>query len=109
MPLPTATFQHHPDEPGTIGPTGNEAVLSEGGDHQLGIALKIGDLQPSGLRLAMRCRSCARFRYLRPDRYDKGQLLSAIRLKCTACRSDDVDAIAAKRDSASGFWPAESS
>jgi hypothetical protein len=69
----------------------------------------IGELRAAGLRLAMRCDACARFRYLGMDRYEDESVVSEIgkTLICSRCRARGLDVMAVERDPGSGFWPAE--
>ncbi|MTI44242.1 hypothetical protein E1178_11555 [Roseibium hamelinense] len=73
--------------------------------------LTISDLALMGQRLAINCRSCGRFRYLKADKFAPDQKLSELQkeLRCSRCRSDDVEALAVARDLESGYWPAERS
>lgn len=71
----------------------------------------IGDLGRLGHRLAMRCRSCGRFRYLKATSYRSDTIIADIgaRLQCFRCLSHEVDIRCVSTDPVTGRWPAEGS
>ncbi|WP_269583011.1 hypothetical protein [Roseibium sp. Sym1] len=62
-------------------------------------------------RLGIQCHHCGRFRYMSAGRFSGDQKISALSetLKCAACGSKDVSAVAVSRNTDNGYWPAESS
>ncbi|GAB4516481.1 MAG: hypothetical protein Tsb0019_15900 [Roseibium sp.] len=62
-------------------------------------------------RLAILCHDCGRFRYMNSARFEAHQKISDLgeQLKCSACGSRDVDAVAVSRNPDNGYWPAERS
>ena len=62
-------------------------------------------------RLAILCGHCGRFRYMSVSRFAANQKVSALgeTLKCSACGSKDVSAVAVSRNPENGYWPAERS
>lgn len=62
-------------------------------------------------RLGILCGHCGRFRYMSAARFAGDQKVSALSetLKCSACGSKDVSAVAVSRNPENGYWPAERS
>jgi hypothetical protein len=62
-------------------------------------------------RLAILCHDCGRFRYMNSSRFDAQQKVSDLAglLKCSACGSRKVEAVAVSRSPVNGYWPAERS
>ena len=72
-------------------------------------SMTIAAIEAQGLRLAMVCPDCGRFKYLRLHRYAPGDTIGGIseKLTCARCLSPAVTAVPVERNAANGFWPAE--
>jgi len=71
--------------------------------------MTIAELLGAGLRLAVQCPDCARFRYLRAERQDPAADIAGLVLSCDGCGSGAARAVVVERDAKRGVWPAESS
>jgi hypothetical protein len=72
-------------------------------------SLTVATIEARGLRLAMVCPDCGRFKYLRLHRYAADDTVGGISKKfiCARCLSPAATAVLVERNTANGFWPAE--
>ncbi len=70
--------------------------------------MTIFEVAERNMRLAIYCESCGRLRYLKASYPQSSRLADLSRgMRCTRCRSDEVEVRPIARDARTGFWPAE--
>jgi len=72
-------------------------------------SMTVATIEAQGLRVAMTCPDCARFKYLRLHRYAASDTIGGIgeKLICARCHSPAATAVLVRRNPENGFWPAE--
>ncbi|NVK33245.1 MAG: hypothetical protein HWE23_02120 [Rhodobacteraceae bacterium] len=73
--------------------------------------MKMAELRANGLRLAIDCPHCNRFRYISDRRFPDDVTLTRLakKLTCARCQNPEVHVLAISKDEKTGFWPAERS